>query len=285
MIPIVMSVLLLAPAAAPAPSLRWEKNVTFATQESMPMQCDIAWPSGEGPFPVVVVFHGGAWKYGRRTDTTSFVKTLAENGYVGVTASYRLAPKHKWPAQIIDAKTVVRFLRTNAKKYAIDPDRLGVMGFSAGGHLAAMLGTTTKADGLEGDLYPEVSSRPQCVVNFFGPTDLMLYTESPGVEQAYFKPFLGSTSAEMPELYKKASPIEYVSKDDPPFLLIHGNFDVIVPIIHSERLHEKLAAVGVKSELLVASGKGHGWGEPEAARTTTATLKFLQEYLKPGTSK
>ena len=115
----------------------------------------------------------------------------------------------------------------------------------------------------------------QCVVDFFGPSDLTLYTETPGIEGAYFVPLLGGRSRDNLELYKRASPIEYVSKDDPPFLIVQGTADLLVPAIHSERLHEKLTAAGVQSELVTVKGKGHGWGGPDAARTIEAAIRFL----------
>ena len=264
--------------ANPAPT--WEKNVTFATVGRDTVQFDAAIPAGSGPFPCVVVFHGGAWKYGSRADTAGFAKQLAENGYVGVTASYRLAPKYKWPAQIEDAKTVVRFLRANAAKYKLDPAKLGVLGFSAGGHLAAMLGTTDKDAGFDGGLFPNESSRPQCVVDYFGPADLPLYAESPGIEAAYFRSFLGGRFKDVPEVYKKASPMEYASKNAAPILIVHGTADVIVPVIHSERFHKKLTEAGAASELITVPGMGHGWGGAESERTTAATLKFLAKQLK-----
>lgn len=278
------SLLLTLPLVAAAePAVKIETDIPYATVEQDTLRLDLARPAGAGPHPCVVLLHGGGWKFGHRTDVAAWTRFLADRGFAAATVSYRLAPKNKWPAQIEDAKTAVRFLRAKAKEYGIDPDRIGAMGWSAGGHLAALLGTTTKADGFDGPLYPGQSSGVQCVVDFFGPADLSLFCESPGVEAAYFKPFIGTALKDRPEVYKKASPIEHVTKDAPPFLILHGTTDLIVPIIHSERLHEKLTKAGVQSELFTVKGGFHGlWNDDDNRSTTAATLAFLTKQLKAG---
>src|SRR4051812_34937100 len=180
---------LLATFAVPAAPLVITRDVAYAAPAGEPLKLDFVAPAGPGPHPCVVLLHGGAWKTGSRKDLStvrmdvgtpgkSLAEVLAAKGFATASVGYRLAPKHKFPAQIEDAKTAVRFLRANAAKFHIDPDRIGAMGFSAGGHIAALLGTADKSAGFEGDLYPEQSSRVSCVVDFFGPTDLMLYCET-----------------------------------------------------------------------------------------------------------
>jgi acetyl esterase/lipase len=289
--------LLLSPAAAPAvePAFVLRPDVTYAVAGEEKLQLDVAMPSTPGPHPAVVCFHGGAWRSGSRKELSRgspmydfgpagkcLTQILATRGFVAVAVGYRFAPENKFPAQIEDAKTAVRFLRANAAKFDIDPDRIAALGVSAGGHLASLLGTADESAGFEGKLYPEHSSRVQCVVDFFGPSDLTLYAETPGVERAYFAPLLGGRARDNFELYKKASPLEYVSKDDPPFLIVQGTADLLVPAIHSERLHEKLTAAGVEAKLITVKGKGHGWGGEEAARTTETTIQFLNEQLNGG---
>ncbi len=276
--------------------MKVERDIVYATVDGEKLMLDLARPSTPGPHPCVVCLHGGAWKFGNkkslsragRDDVTevapsarvSLIESLAAQGYVAVSVGYRLMPKAKFPAQIEDAKTAVRFLRTNAKTLAIDPDRIAALGFSAGGHLAALLGTTDKSVGFDGPLYPDQSSAVQCVVDFFGPTDLTLYAEAEGIEKAYMVPLLGSRYRAKPEVYRKASPLEHVSKAAPPFLILHGTADVIVPIIHSERFHKKLLASGVKSELRIIPGEGHGWTGPVLLDTIAAATKFLDANLK-----
>ncbi|OWK36635.1 alpha/beta hydrolase [Fimbriiglobus ruber] len=275
----------------PGPVTRFD--VTYATAGDEKLKLDFAAPPGPGPFPCVVCLHGGAWKMGSRKDLSrpipwaefgpgnkSLIETLAGHGYAAASVSYRFAPKSKFPAQIEDAKTAVRFLRANAKEFHIDPDRIGALGFSSGGHLAALLGTTDKSAGFDGPLYPDQSSRVSCVVDFFGPADLSLFGDTPGIEAMFLVPLMGGTAASKSDLYKKASPLDRVSKNSVPFLILQGTADIVVPAVHSERLHDKLTAAGVKSELILLKGKGHGWGGVDAVQSSDAMFKFLDEYLK-----
>lgn len=281
--------LVLCSADEPAKTLpvKVERNVVYSTAGGEKLMLDLAAPEAGGPYPAVVLLHGGAWIAGSRTDlskaakkgTPSIIEEVAARGYVVVSASYRLAPKHKFPAQIEDARTAVRFLRANAKKYNLDPDRIAVGGFSAGGHLALLLGASDK-DSFKNADYPDESSRAQAVVSFFGPTDLGLYAASEGLVDAYMVPWLGKDCKTDAAIFKKASPIEYVTKDDPPVLMIHGTADIVVPIVHSERMLEKLKETGVKAELITVKGEGHGWGGAAATKTTQDAIKFLDEHLK-----
>lgn len=270
-------------------------DVTYATVGGEKLQLDLVLPTTPGPHPTIICFHGGGWVIGNRKDLTypniwhpggrdgnkdlTILQKMAQRGYAAVTVSYRLAPTHKFPAQIEDAKTAVRFLRTNAKKYDLDPNRFAALGFSAGGHLALMLGLTDKDAGLDGTLYPDASSKVQCVIDFFGPTDMSLFTETAGVEKAFMVPFLGKECLTNPECYRRASPIEYVSKAAPPVLMIHGTLDLMVPIIHSERLLAKLKDAGAEAELYPVKWKGHGWEGDTAKETALKANEFLEKYL------
>lgn len=266
-------------------------DVVYATHEKEELKLDLCVPKGDGPFPVIVCFHGGSWRGGSRKDLTAgnwapgrkegagLLQRFAEQGFAAASVSYRLAPKHKFPAQIIDAKTSIRFLRSQAKKYNLDPGRFVAMGFSAGGHIAALLGTTDSKANFDGKLYPKQSSRVQAVVDFFGPTQLSLFGETEIVAKSFMVPLLGKECLDDPECYQRASPIDYVSKDDPPFLIIHGTADIIVPVIHSERFEKKLKANGVVAELITLSGRGHGWGGDDLNQSFKSTIDFLNKYL------
>lgn len=260
--------------------IKVEKDVTYATVDDQKLQFDVAMPKEGGPYPCIVCFHGGAWKFGSRKDLSRLIETVAARGYVVATASYRLAPKAKFPAQIEDAHAVVKFLRKNARAYNLDPDKIGALGYSAGAHLSLLLGVTDKADGLDGPLLPDVSGRVQAVVSFFGPTDMSLYATSPGLEDAYMVPFLGPEVKTDPKVYRRASPTEYVTKDDPPVLMLHGTFDLIVPIIHSERMLKKLQEAGVTAELITVRGEGHGFTGKPAVTTVEDAIKFFDTHLK-----
>lgn len=273
------------PSAEPFP-VRVVRNVTYASPGGEALKLDLAVPKDGGPYPAVVMFHGGAWRMGGRADLSrgaknkagtvgpSAIEVFAARGYVVASVSYRLAPKHQFPAQIDDARAAVRFLRANAKTYNLDPDRIAAVGFSAGGHLALLLGLAPDPG--------EPSARVNCVVSYFGPTDLSLYAATPGIEEAYMVPLLGEKCRTDPAVYKRASPIDFVTKDAPPVLMIHGTADLLVPIIHSERLQKKLRDAGATADLLTVRGEGHGWSGPPAAATTAAALRFLDEQLRGG---
>lgn len=281
------------PATTPVANVAVTPDIVYGTVGTDKLMLDLAVPRTGGPHPFVLCLHGGAWKAGSRKDLSkgvmwadfgtggaTLIESLAGDGFAAASVSYRFAPKAKFPAQIQDVKTALRFLRANAKRFNLDPDRVGVLGFSAGGHLAALLGLTDGVEAFAGDQHPGQSDKVNCVVDFFGPADLTLYSETPGIEKAFMVPLLGGGSAQYPELYTKASPVEYATKNAPPFLIIHGTTDVVVPLLHSKRLHAKLTAAGAAAELVPVRNKGHGWFGPEAAASYAATTKFFTEHLK-----
>ena len=297
-----LAVLILAPiilafqpveSVEPESGIRIEKGITYATVEKEKLVLDLAIPEGDGPFPCLVLLHGGAWQGGSRKDFTvgskdkdgkvnpSWTEVIAKKGYVAAAVSYRLAPKYKFPAMIEDSRAAVRFLRANAKKYKIDDKKIGAVGFSAGAHLALLLGLCDKSAGFDvGDNLDE-SGQVQCVIDFFGPTDLSLYAASSGLEDGYMVPFLGKECKTNPNIYKKASPITYVSKNAPPILILHGTIDFIVPIKHSELLLKALTDAGATAELVTTQFAGHGgWNKTDMEKATTAAFKFLDEHLK-----
>ena len=210
-----------------------------------------------------------------------WVQFLARNGFVAASVGYRLAPDSTFPAQIEDAKTAVRFLRTNAGKYRIDKDRFGALGYSAGGHLACLLGLTDEACGFDGKECPGESSRVQAVVDYFGPTDLSAFGKDATAQRAMLGPFIGVSYAENPSAHDRASPIRYMTKDVPPFLIFHGTKDGIVPIEQSRQLAAKLSEGGVSYRLVEIPDEGHGWSGRAGAITTEETLRFLTGKLRP----
>jgi acetyl esterase/lipase len=278
-------ILVLAPALVFAqdskPDIRIERDLIYGKGGEVDLKLDLAMPKTGGPFPAVVCVHGGGWKAGKRQDFEKTIEGLARRGFVGATITYRLAPAAKFPAQIEDCKAAVRWLRANAKKYDINPERIGAVGFSAGGHLVCLLGTTDKNDGLEGNGgNPEQSSRVQAVVSFFGPTDFTTKTWTDNIEKEYFIPFFGATFEAKPDLYKRGSPIAYVTKDDPPFLFFHGTKDDLVGIHHSQLLADKLQGVGVKAKVVVMEGERHGWQGEKLRQTIEQMFAFFDEQLK-----
>jgi acetyl esterase/lipase len=285
---LVAAVLLLLPwvAQAQAPEKKQdiveENGLVYGTGGGRELKLDLARPrEGKGPFPAVVCIHGGGWSQGKREHLRPLIKLLASRGFVAVTVTYRLAPAAKFPAQIKDCMAAVRWLRANAGKYRIDPNHIGAVGFSAGGHLACLLGVAGTSGGLEGLLGTSAkSSGVQAVVSFFGPTDFTTKNWPRQVEDNILVPFLGETFEKDPAIYKKASPITYVHKGDPPFLFFHGTKDKLVSISQSEKMVQKLKAAGVWARLVPVEGAGHGWTGAQLTRTLDQTIAFFQEKLK-----
>jgi acetyl esterase/lipase len=282
---------LAAPAAAqivkPDVKFHFEDGLVFGKVGDRELKLDLYAPAeGNGPFPAVVCVHGGGWRGGNRKQLADLGKGLAQRGYVAVCVEYRLTPKDQFPAQIEDAKCAVRWLRANAKKHKVNPDRIGSVGASAGGHLVCLLGLTLREDKLEGsgDLTKEASSQSsavQAVVSFFGPTDLTREDWSPAV-QPLLSDFLGGTFKDKPENYKKASPIIYAIKGRtrPPFLFFHGTKDPIVAYGQSVLLHEALKKLGADSDLVTMEGHSHGWLGKDLEDSFNKTVTFLDKHLK-----
>jgi acetyl esterase/lipase len=269
-----------------------EDGITYSRSGDVDLKLDLARPGeGEGPFPAIVFIHGGGWTGGNRGVYRGQIEQAARRGYVAVTVTYRLMQFDQekretataepiFPTQIHDCKAAVRWLRANAEKYKVDPNRIGATGASAGGHLSLLVGLTDADDGLEGEGgNAEQSSRVQCVVNVFGPTEMVSSYEKSSVAWL-FRLFLGGTPEEAAERYKAASPITYVSKDDPPVLTIHGDQDALVPIDNAKLLDEKMKAAGAQHTLLLLTGQGHGFQGQAAKTADDTTWNFFDKHLK-----
>lgn len=248
-------------------TIRFERDVPYTASDN-PQQClDILLPKrphDDKPLPVVMFIHGGGWKGGDKRAGIPQLIPLVETGqYAVISIGYRLSTEAIWPAQIHDCKAAIRWIRANAGKYNLDADHIGVMGPSAGGHLSAMLGTSGDVKSLEGNLgkHSEVSSRVACVVDWFGPSDLPAMNNGVPRREAAdsaMSGLLGGKVEDKMDLAREASPVTYVTKDDSPFLIIHGTEDRLVPVDQSRRLHAKLKETGVDSMLIEVEGGGHG---------------------------
>jgi acetyl esterase/lipase len=232
------------------------RDVTYCVTDGVELKLDLYGPQAMGQRPAVVYIHGGGWVSGdkRAGEGAALVPELVRRGYVVAAVNYRLGPEHLFPAQIEDVKCAVRFLRAGAAMLGIDPDRIGAFGGSAGGHLAALLGVTDTSAGLEGKGgHADQSSRVQAVVDLYGPSDLRaLFDQSAGARPRAI--VFGGTDGAWIE---RGSPISYVSPDDPPFLLIHGDRDALVPVSQSQVLYEHLTAAGVPTSLVIVHNAGH----------------------------
>lgn len=268
----------------PKPSVKAEveyrKDIVYGSGGGEPLRLDLAAPKGlTRHTPAIVWIHGGAWQGGRKEELEGLLRDSAHRGYVAVSINYRLAPKHVFPAQIEDCKCAVRWLRAHAAQLHVDPDRIGVIGASAGAHLAMMLGAMESADGLEGEGgWGDTSSRVRAVVSFAGPTNLQ--TEFPAVSKPLLATFLGGPIAEKQDAARQASPVTYVSAGDPPMLLVQGTKDPLVPHDQAVQMTEALTKAGVAGRVELLIGQGHGWPQ-EHERVMRATFDFLDQQLKP----
>lgn len=272
-----------APMAARGdePKVTVENDVVYSTVNGTELKLDVVRPSeGDGPFPVVFVIHGGGWRGGNKKDSRPGLQEMARHGYVAVSPQYRFCPQNPFPAQVHDVKAAVRFIKAHAKDYKADPGHVGAIGFSAGAHLAMMLGLTSPSDGLEGAAAPgSPDSTIQATVNYFGPTDLAA-ADIPDVSRPLVKDFLGGTATEKPETAKQASPISFVSKGDAPLLSFQGTKDPLVPHTQATKLINAMTAAEVPGRVELLIGAGHGWGGDDLKHTMAETIEFLDKYLK-----
>jgi acetyl esterase/lipase len=251
------------------------QDQVYVERESGPLKADVYVPRGEGPFPAMIVVHGGAWASGTKSQLSSIAQGLAKLGYTAAAISYRLAPQDAFPAQIYDCQAAVRWLRANAAKYKVDPDRIGGYGYSAGGHLVAMLGAMDDDDFREpGTPDDAPSARLQIVVAGGAPCDFRMLPADSG-RLAYW---LGGTPAQKPEAYEQASPSKYVTSDDPPMFFFHGADDDIVPIRSPQRMVDELKQAGVPVEFHEIAGAGH-MGAVADGNALLHALAFVERNL------
>ncbi|MGA8150906.1 MAG: alpha/beta hydrolase [Terriglobales bacterium] len=244
------------------------------------------------PTPAVLWIHGGGWERGDKNGNSG-AQLLAGEGFVTASLFYRLSGDSPFPADIEDCKCAIRFLRANAAKYGIDPGRIGVAGASAGGHLAELVATANQTAGLEGvGGWQNVSSKVQAASAYYGVSDFtvgaMQFQHHTG--QVVVKLFRG-TEKEKPELYRKASPILYVSKDDPPLLLVHGEEDELVPFDQSVRMAEAYRRAGLPVEFVAVKNAGHDFEHVGTAPVSPSveiihqkTIDFFKRHLAPSTA-
>ncbi|MDG2124821.1 MAG: alpha/beta hydrolase, partial [Verrucomicrobiales bacterium] len=205
-------------------------------------------PSTTEPLPVICFIHGGAWRAGNKKAGRNHLAPYVSSGnYAGISIAYRLTGETHWPAQIHDCKAAIRWIRANAKTYNLNPEKIAAWGTSAGGHLVAMLGTSGGIKQLEGELGPNLqhSSRVSAVVDFFGPSELLTMADhpsrmdhnAPGSPESML---VGGALQKTKQTARAASPVSYVTPDDPPFLIVHGTADPLVPYPQSQTLHRLL---------------------------------------------
>jgi acetyl esterase/lipase len=289
------------PVTADPPEAEAQFGQVYAETPSGPLKADLYLPAGEGPFPGVLLVHGGAWRMGTRAQMSGLGRLLSKHGYTAVAISYRLAPDHKFPAQIEDCQTALRWMRREASRLKLDPLRIAGFGYSAGAQLVALLGTAEEDFDFRRDRPPgsaiatsqtttSVASTPE--VSSAGADDppCRLQAVVAGGTPCDFRPiplddtwlafWLGGSRREQGEIYRLASPAAFVSPDDPPMFFFHGENDELVPLVSPQTMCRRLHEAGVAAQLHVAPRLGHGATavDPESIRLA---IDFLDEQLHP----
>ena len=275
---------MLSPSPAQFRWVRATTDIPFGSADGSPLLLDVALPdpAPSEPMPAIVHIHGGAWLQGEKAIGTNIL--FAQNGFFTVSISYRLSGQAIFPACLHDCKAAVRWLRANAALWHIDPDRIGVRGDSAGGHLAALLGTSGDVAALEGDSgSPGYSSRAQAVVDEFGATDMLQPEDSkepnPVTLREAAERLFGGPLSERTELVQAGNPITYIQPDVPPFLIVHGDSDPNIPIKQSERLYKALLEAGCDVTFVRVPGGGHGFSGRQQEEVMQRELAFFQKHL------
>lgn len=254
-------------------------DVTYCTVDSLPLKMDVYFPSAGGPWPGLVYVHGGSWIRGDKAEAAWFAAGMTSQGYLVVSINYRLYPTAKYPGMIQDVKCAIRALRANAREYNLDPSRIAAVGASAGGHLVALVGTSDQSAGLDVGEYLDQSSRVQAIVAMAPVTDLTRSFPNADIELMRHVGFGEDNILE-------ASPITHVTEDDPPFLLIHGDRDEVVPVEQSQLMYERLRQANLPAQLVIVKNARHSMTAPDGSATPTLEeinqiiQNFLAQYLR-----
>ena len=277
---------------AAEPEIVFEKDIEYANPADQHLKLNLAHPKDiKGELPAIVCIHGGGFRAGSREGYDGLIKRLAGHGYAAMTIEYRLAPKFKFPAAVYDCKAAIRWVRANAKELHVDPDRIGVTGGSAGGHLVLFLGVTQGVAefDVEGG-NDDQSSNVACVVDYFGPSD---FTQSYGksVDAAEVLPlWLGGNLDTKRHEHILASPLNWVTPLAAPTLIVHGTKDPYVAFEQGQWMYDRMKSAGVDVELLTMEGAGHGFLRAQdgqnganlkaAQMAWPATVEFLRQHTK-----
>jgi acetyl esterase/lipase len=295
---VVASGLLVTALAAKGPPGYWrlpdgvviERDIPFAEVDGRPLLLDVMIPAtpADQPWPVAIFIHGGAWHAGDKSNGARYVLDLARAGYLGFSINYRLTQQAPFPAQIHDCKAAVRWVRAHAAEYGGDPNRIAVLGPSAGGHLATLLalsGGDAQLEGTVGD-HLDVSSDVQVAANWFGPSDLRAGSEElQRWQRTVMRELLGALPEDVPEVAVAASPITYVDPGDPPLIIIHGDADPTVSVWQSQVLYRAASDAGVPTVYIEVPEGGHGqfrYTDPDHDELVARMIEFFDEQLSSG---
>ena len=263
------------------------RDIEFAKVDEFSLKLDLYQPVGAASPPLIVWVHGGAWRAGSKDNMP--LDELVKRGFTIASIDYRLSPVAKFPAQVHDCKAAIRFLRARARQYGYDASKTGIVGSSAGGHLAAETGVTNGHSKLEGTVgkHLDQSSSVQAIVDYYGPTNFLtiLKQSTPhglSVRVPALQLLLGSQPEENAALAKLASPVFHVDKNDPPLLMIHGDYDPQVPINQSHELHGRYKEYGLTARLEIIHGGAHGGPQFYNQARIDLVDQFLKTHLRQG---
>ncbi len=291
LLPIAIALGFVASAFAQTSGVKSHRDLVYVEGGHERHKLDIYLPGkSDGPLPLLIWVHGGGWQNGSKDGCPPLRGGYIERGYAVASINYRLSGHAMFPAQIEDCKAAIRWLRAHAKEYNLDSKRFGVWGSSAGGHLVALIGTSGDVKEFDVGANLDQSSRVQAVCDYYGPTDFTVFVSTPGYEShaAEASPeakLIGGAVMENKDKAARVNSITYVSKDDPPFLIVHGDKDPTVPINQSQLLFEALKKAEVSAHFHTIHGAGHG-GPGFAGKDIDEMVgAFFDERLKSHSDK
>ncbi len=242
------------------------KNIVYTPIKWPTAQlADLYFPTSAKPAPAVLLIHGGGWNgKERRSDMTGIARSLAKRGYFVMNATYRLTPEWKFPAQRDDLEQAIRFIRSNAKEFNIDTSRIATFGYSAGGHLAALIGL-------------DPANRVNAIVAGGAPTDLAFWPDGKLTGQLLGGPVKGNE-----KIYHEASPVHDVTNNSPPVFIYHGTKDDLVPLEHPNTFIAALRKHSVEHDVYWIEGRSHILAHLFSARAIPEAINFLDKHLANG---
>jgi acetyl esterase/lipase len=270
---------------AHGPKWSGAKSVTYCDNGDQPQYMTLFAPApalAQHPVPAVLQVHGGGWERGARLTSLSDSGTatdLVRAGFLVASIDYRLAPQNPWPDQIVDVECAVRYLRAHASDLGIEPDRIAALGTSAGGQLVSLLATAGDLGQWDVGSNPDVSDRVAAVVDEFGPSNLTA-PGWPHASSVFIHTVFGADPGTDSATLKEASPVTYVAPDDPPFLIIQGTDDHVIPESQSTELAERLRSAGVPVDVVLVHGGQHGLMTPDETPSPSAISSLITSYLE-----
>jgi len=263
-------------------------RIEYAKHDGITVEMDLYLPKDtarqDSPMPVIIWIHGGAWKFGDIKEIEPAALAQTEKGYALASIGYSLSKEAQWPTQIYQVKAGIRFLRANAEKYNLDPNTFICWGASSGGHMSNMLGATSNTGELEGQYgNPGYSSAVTAVISWYGLSDFLVLGNSGMVDHNSIKSpesqLIGGPLLESTEQVAIANPTKYLTANTPPFLLLHGKNDQLVPSNQSKLMHQALVDAGAKSELFIFPNYTHADPRFNSGPSLDAVEKFLSTHV------